>query len=290
MTNPERYNAMTVDVEDYFHVAAFENNISVQQWDSIECRVERNVDEILALFSEHNIKATFFLLGWVAERYPALIKRVAELGHEVASHGYWHRRATTQTKEEFEDDVKSSKALLEDISGQEVKGYRAPSYSIGRENIWSLDVLKETGYTYSSSIYPVKHDLYGLPEAPRFGFFYKEAGGILEIPVTTMQYAGKNLPCGGGGFFRLFPYVYFQWAIKRVNRVDGESGIFYFHPWEIDVDQPRVKGASAKSRFRHYLNLHRMKPRLNKLLQDFNWRRMDELFLDSDKAYPVWSL
>ena len=167
---------------------------------------------------------------------------------------------------------------------------RAPSYSIGRDNIWSLDVLKETGYTYSSSIYPVKHDLYGLPEAPRFGFFYKETGGILEIPVTTMQYAGKNLPCGGGGFFRLFPYVYFQWAIKRVNRVDGESGIFYFHPWEIDVDQPRVKGASAKSRFRHYLNLHRMKPRLNKLLQDFNWRRMDELFLDSDKAYPVWSL
>ena len=196
----------------------------------------------------------------------------------------------TQTPDEFTDDVKSAKQLLEDISGLAVKGYRAPSYSIGRNNMWALDVLRETGHFYSSSIYPVKHDLYGLPEAPRFGFYHREAGGLIEIPVTTVKLLGANLPCGGGGYFRLFPYWYSSWAMRRVNRVDERSSVFYFHPWEIDVDQPRIKNAPLKSRFRHYLNLARTKPRLKRLLSDFSWRRMDELYLNNDKAYPVWTL
>lgn len=269
-------NVMTVDVEDYFQVSAFEPYISRDSWGRLECRVERNVDRILQLFDRHGVKATFFTLGWIAERYPQMVRRMVAQGHELASHGWSHVRVTQQDQDAFRQDIVRTKALLEDVSGQEILGYRAASYSIGADNLWALDVLRETGHLYSSSIYPIRHDLYGMPEAPRFAFRPGE-GDFLEFPVTTFRIANKNLPCGGGGWFRLLPYAGMRWAIRRVNRVDGEAAIFYFHPWEIDPDQPRQDGIDAKTRFRHYLNLERMESRLNCLLGDFSWGRMDEV-------------
>jgi polysaccharide deacetylase family protein (PEP-CTERM system associated) len=273
-------NAMTVDVEDYFQVSAFEKHITRNDWERLPCRVENNTNSILDLFAEHNVKATFFTLGWVAERYPQLIRRMVEEGHELASHGYSHVRVTQQTPDEFRADISRTKQLLEDISGIEIRGYRAASYSINKENMWALDVLGETGHKYSSSIYPIKHDLYGIPDAPRFSHRPMGEHGILEIPVTTLQLFGKTLPCGGGGYFRLYPYQFSRWALRHVNRVDGQSGMFYFHPWEIDADQPRQQDLSFKTRFRHYLNLDKMKQRLANLLRDFQWGRMDAIFLD----------
>ncbi|MDJ0741442.1 MAG: DUF3473 domain-containing protein [Gammaproteobacteria bacterium] len=273
---PSVRNAMSVDVEDYFQVSAFERYIARDDWDSQACRVERNVERILDLFERHDVSATFFTLGWVAERYPALVRRIVERGHELASHGMSHVRVTQQNQDAFRDDVTRTKALLEDVSGSPVIGYRAASYSIGAENLWALDVLRETGHRYSSSIYPIKHDLYGMPDAPRFGFrpFDDE---FYEFPVTTVRIGGRNLPCGGGGWFRLVPYTGMRWAIRRVNDADGESAIFYFHPWEIDPGQPRQRGLDAKTRFRHYLNLDRMEYRLARLLTDFSWGRMDDV-------------
>ncbi len=275
-------NAMTVDVEDYFQVSAFENHISREEWAHLPCRVEQNTHKILDLFAEHETKATFFTLGWVAERYPQLIRRMVEEGHELASHGYSHVRVTQQTPEAFREDVVKTKKLLEDIASVEIKGYRAASYSINESNMWALDVLAETGHKYSSSIYPIKHDLYGVPDAPRFAFYPLGEQSILEIPVTTLQLFGKKLPCGGGGFFRLYPYSFSRWALQRVNQKEGQSGMFYFHPWEIDADQPRQQGINIKTRFRHYLNLNKMHGRLAKLLQDFSWGRMDSIFLGSN--------
>ena len=272
---------MTVDVEDYFQVSAFEPYIKKSSWDSMECRVERNTSRLLDLFAEHNVKATFFTLGWVAERYPALIKRIVNDGHELASHGYDHVRVTQQSPEEFKADIIKTKAILEEVSGQEIKGYRAASYSIKKENLWALELLHETGHHYSSSIYPVKHDLYGIPDAPRYAYrpFGKE--GILEIPITTLNLFGRNLPAGGGGFFRLYPYYFSRWALKQINKVDKQSGMFYFHPWEIDPDQPKTVGINAKTRFRHYLNLDKFYNRLDQLLSDFQWDRMDKVFLET---------
>ncbi len=278
---------MTVDVEDYFQVSAFEPYISRDEWAHIPCRVEQNTHKILDLFAQHDAKATFFTLGWVAERYPDLIRRMVAEGHELASHGYSHVRVTQQTPEAFREDVIKTKQLLEDISGIEVVGYRAASYSINKTNMWALDVLGETGHKYSSSIYPIKHDLYGVPDAPRFAFRPLGEQGILEIPVTTLQVLGKKLPCGGGGFFRLYPYAFSRWALQHVNNADGESGMFYFHPWEIDPDQPRQMGISRKARFRHYLNLKKMQHRLSRLLQDFEWGRMDQVFLDKNNMADV---
>ena len=274
MTQPR--NAMTVDVEDYFQVSAFERYISRDSWDDQECRVERNVDRILELFDRHGVKATFFTLGWIAQRYPEMVRRMIAQGHELASHGWSHVRVTQQDQDAFRQDVVRTKAFLEDLSGQEIIGYRAASYSIGAANLWALDVLKETGHRYSSSIYPIKHDLYGMPDAPRFAFQPID-GDFLEFPVTTLRVGNKNLPCGGGGWFRLVPYAGMRWAMRRVNRVDGQSAIFYFHPWEIDPEQPKQEGIDAKTRFRHYLNLNRMEGRLNRLLEDFDWGRMDEI-------------
>lgn len=267
---------MTVDVEDYFQVSAFERYIDRADWERQECRVERNVDRILALFDRHRVKATFFTLGWVAERYPQMVRRMVDQGHELASHGWSHVRVTEQDPAAFRKDVVRTKALLEDIAGQEILGYRAASYSIGADNLWALDVLNETGHRYSSSIYPIRHDLYGMPDAPRFAF-RPGTDDFLEFPVTTVRVGGRNLPCGGGGWFRLVPYPGMRWAMRRVNRVDQESVIFYFHPWEIDPEQPVQQGLDAKTRFRHYLNLERMEPRLARLLGDFQWGRMDEV-------------
>lgn len=273
-------NAMSVDVEDYFQVSAFENIIDRQNWDSMECRVEKNTNRILDIFSEVDLRATFFTLGWVAERFPQLVKRIADEGHEVASHGFSHKRVVQLTRDEFREEVRKTKELLEDLSGQRVNGYRAPSYSINKENLWAFDILSEVGYQYSSSIYPIHHDLYGIPDAPRFSHFYSD-GKILEIPITTVELFGKKLPCGGGGYFRLLPYTVSKMAMKRVNAADKKSCIFYFHPWEIDPEQPRQKNASMKSRFRHYLNLNKMETRLKSLIRDFQWDRMDKVFIHS---------
>jgi polysaccharide deacetylase family protein (PEP-CTERM system associated) len=271
-------NAMTVDVEDYFQVSAFEPQFPRSRWDSIPCRVERNVDWILDCFDRHGVKATFFTLGWLAERYPNMVPRIAAAGHEVASHGWEHIRVTTQTSEAFRADIRKTKALLEDQAGAPVRGYRAASYSINASNLWAQDVLADEGHLYSSSVVPVKHDLYGMLEAPRFA--YRAAGGrLLEIPVTTLTLAGRNLNVGGGGWFRLFPYRFSQWALNQINVREGKSGLFYFHPWEIDPEQPRVLDASRRARFRHYLNLDRTRGRLERLLSDFQWDRMDAIFL-----------
>ena len=272
-------NAMTIDVEDYFQVSAFASHIPREAWETLPCRVEKNIDRILLLLDEKQIKATFFTLGWIAKRYPSMIKRMVENGHEIASHGWSHYRVTDQQPEEFRDDITRSKALLEEISGQPVLGYRAPSFSINHKNLWALELLQNAGYLYSSSIYPVQHDHYGMPDAPRFSFQPEEGKGLLELPVTTTRLFGRNVPAGGGGYFRLWPYPVSRWFLNRVNQIDTQPAIFYFHPWEIDFEQPRQEGINLKTRFRHYLNLQRMEGRLRLLTHDFKWGRMDNIFL-----------
>jgi len=272
-------NAMTIDVEDYFQVSAFAPHIPRTQWDSLPCRVERNVMRILDMLDEQPAKATFFTLGWVAERYPQLVREIVGRGHELASHGYGHLRASDQTEVEFRTDVTHAKKLLEDLSGVAVNGYRAPSFSIGARNLWAFDVLNDAGYQYSSSVYPIKHDHYGMPEAPRFAF-QPRPHDLLELPPTTLNMLGRNFPASGGGYFRLLPYSVSAWMMRRVNEQDGNACIFYFHPWEIDPEQPRQRGISMKTRFRHYVNLSRMEGRLTRLLKDFQWDRMDRIFLN----------
>jgi polysaccharide deacetylase family protein (PEP-CTERM system associated) len=272
-------NAMTCDVEDYFQVSAFAPYIDRASWPARECRVEANIDRILGVFAAGDVKATFFTLGWIAERYPEMVKRIVAEGHELASHGYGHLRASDQTRAEFDQDIRSSKALLEDLGGQAVVGYRAPSFSIGEGNLWALEALTEAGYRYSSSIYPIKHDHYGMPSAPRFAFYPNGPDGLLEVPITTAMMMGKKLPAGGGGYFRLLPYALSKWMMEKVNRDDREPTLFYFHPWELDPGQPRPEGLDAKSRFRHYINIDRMESRLAALTRDFAWDRMDRIFL-----------
>ena len=269
-------NALTVDVEDYFQVSAFEHHIDRAQWDSIPCRVERNVDRLLELFRDHGAQATFFTLGWIAERHPAVIRRIIEAGHELASHGYGHLRATGQTLEAFREDVSRAKCILENIAGIAVLGYRAPSFSIDERNPWAFDVLESAGYRYSSSIYPVRHDHYGMPDAPRFPHQVRE--GFIEVPVTTTRAWGSNFPAGGGGYFRLLPYALSRAAIRRVNRSDRQPAIFYMHPWEIDPNQPRISGVPLRTRVRHYVNLDTNEAKLRRLLGDFRWGRMDRVF------------
>ncbi|PKO27332.1 MAG: polysaccharide deacetylase family protein [Betaproteobacteria bacterium HGW-Betaproteobacteria-5] len=269
-------NALTIDVEDYFQVSAFSPHIPRSDWAVRECRVERNVDCILAMLDTHGTKGTFFTLGWLAERYPEVVRRIVDNGHELASHGYGHERASDQTPESFFADINLAKLILEDLSGHEVKGYRAPSFSIGEKNLWAFECLEKAGYRYSSSIYPIRHDHYGMPNAPRHAH---TIGSLVEIPCTTLRFLNRNWPASGGGYFRLMPYGLSRWMIERINRVDGLPAVFYFHPWEVDPGQPRIPGISAKTRFRHYVNIHRMEQRLNRLLADFTWGRMDELFL-----------
>lgn len=271
-------NAFTIDVEDYFQVSAFAPHIPRIEWPERECRVERNVDCILAMLDEHATKATFFTLGWIAERYPNLVRSIVDNGHEVASHGYGHERASDQTPENFFADINLAKLLLEDITGVKVSGYRAPSFSIGKMNLWAFECLERAGYRYSSSVYPIHHDHYGMPDAPRHAH---QIGQLLEIPPTTLRLLSRNWPASGGGYFRLMPYKLSSWMIRRVNEIDKLPAVFYFHPWEVDPGQPRIPGISTKTRFRHYLNLHRMELRLRCLLKDFSWGRMDKLFLDN---------
>ncbi|WP_434063961.1 XrtA system polysaccharide deacetylase [Roseateles violae] len=276
-------NAMTIDVEDYFQVSAFAPYIARSDWDARECRVERNIERILALLAERNTQATFFTLGWVAERYPQLVRAIVDGGHELASHGYGHERASDLSPQQFAQDVGRAKKLLEDIAGQPVLGYRAPSFSIGEGNLWAFDTLLEAGYRYSSSVYPIAHDHYGMPDSPRFAYPVRE--GLLEVPVTTLRMFNRNLPSSGGGYFRLLPYALSRWLIRQVNERDQQAAVFYFHPWEIDGGQPRIPGIDAKTRFRHYVNIARTHDRIAQLLQDFAWGRMDEIFLGRPAAH-----
>ncbi|WP_324780148.1 XrtA system polysaccharide deacetylase [Thiobacillus sedimenti] len=273
-------NAMSIDVEDYFQVSAFAPHIRREDWDALPCRVERNVDTILALLDEAGARATFFTLGWIAERHPQVVRRIVDNGHELASHGYGHQRASDLTPAQFRDDVSRAKAILEDLGGVAVRGYRAPSFSINRGNWWAVEALQSAGYVYSSSIYPVRHDHYGMPDAPRFPHRPNGAEGILEVPPTTLPLLGRNLPAAGGGWFRLLPYAASRWMLRRVNACDGAPCMFYFHPWELDAEQPRQSGLPAKTRFRHYVNLRRMPGRLRRLLRDFEWDRVDRVFLE----------
>jgi polysaccharide deacetylase family protein (PEP-CTERM system associated) len=262
-------NAMTVDVEDYFHVSVFEQVVPRAAWDTMESRVVANTERLLALFDSYRVRGTFFVLGWVAERHPALIRAIAAQGHELASHGYAHRLVYNQTPEAFREDVRRAKALIEDAAGTGVRGYRAPSFSVTVRSLWALDVLVEEGYRYDASIFPIRHDRYGIPDAPRWPHALAQTSGrLFEVPGSTVRIAGTNLPVAGGGYFRILPYAWTRWGIARLNDVERQPAIFYLHPWEIDPEQPRL-AANALGRFRHYRNLHVTEHRLRALMRDF---------------------
>lgn len=316
-------NILTIDVEDYFHVSAFESVSPPETWHSRQLRVERNTDSLIRILAEHNdVKATFFVLGWVADRCPDLVKRIALAGHEVASHGYWHRRAYNQGREEFREDVRRSKAILADLTGSEVFGYRAPSYSISQSCLWAFDELFEAGFVYDSSVFPIRHDLYGISFWPRFPFLIERLQGegagnwvpsefrgahvlepdpptglaarqflnrptLLEIPITTLRLCGRTWPIAGGGYFRLLPYAVSRWGLRRINRAERRSFVFYLHPWELDPGQPRMAGAGLKSRFRHYLNLQQTERRFGELLRDFTFGSIREVVGLGSRSGPT---
>ena len=270
-------SAMSVDIEDWFQVGAFETVIDRADWDGLEHRVEQNTEAVLSLFDEAGVKATFFILGWVAERYPQLMQTIAEAGHEIANHGYDHARVFTLTPDQFRADLDRSRKLLEDASGQKVIGYRAPSFSIDQRTPWAHEILAEQGYSYSSSVAPIHHDHYGWAGSPRFAWKPVAQSALIELPVTTVKLGRRVLAAGGGGFFRLLPYALYERSIRKMQRDDGHGAIFYFHPWEIDPDQPRVKDAPIRSKIRHYTNLKTMRAKLLRAGREFKWGRMDEL-------------
>lgn len=266
--NPIR-NYLTIDVEDYFQVSAFEDIVDPKDWDSMEQRVVRNTEKILALLADHDTKATFFIVGWIAERFPQLVRAVQEQGHVIGCHSYWHRKVYNLTPEEFRVDTIKAKSVIESITGEPVFGYRAPSYSITSRSLWALDILKELGFTYDSSIFPIHHDTYGIPDAPRFA--YRHANGLLEYPISTALLFGQNLPVAGGGYFRMFPYWFTRYALRTINQKEGKPFIFYLHPWELDPDQPRLRQARLLSQFRHYNQIRSTQGRFRRLLKDFNF-------------------
>jgi len=264
-------NAMSVDVEDYFHVSVFDGIVPRSSWDQMESRVCANTERLLDIFDEHAIKSTFFILGCVAERHPGLVRGIVERGHEIASHGYAHRLVYDQTPDAFRDDVRRAKRLLEDAAGCSVGGFRAPSYSITPRSLWALDVLIEEGYWYDASIFPIRHDRYGIPVSPREPFLIeREGGGLIEVPGSTVRVGPLNLPVAGGGYFRILPYWWTRWGIARLNTLERQAAVFYLHPWEIDAEQPRLR-AGWLSRFRHYRNLDQTESRLHDLLGDFRF-------------------
>ena len=277
MNSSEPINGLSVDVEDWFQVGAFEKVIDRDSWPLLADRVERNCDEILRLFDDCGVKGTFFTLGWVAERHPVLMRRIAAEGHEIASHGWDHERVFRLGAEGFAQDIARARKAIEDASGTAVLGYRAPSFSIDARTPWAFEVLAEQGYAYSSSVAPIMHDHYGWLEAPRFAFHPLPGCDLVEIPVTTATFAGRRLAAGGGGFFRVLPYGFSRRAIRQVNREEKRPAVFYFHPWEIDPEQPRVADAPMRSKLRHYTNLGVMAGKLRQLIGDFRWGRMDEL-------------
>ncbi len=270
-------NAMTVDVEDYFQVQAFAHCIDRADWEQIEPRVEASTNRILDQFAAAGVTATFFTLGWVAQRHPGLVRRIVAEGHELASHGWEHTRADTQTPQQFRADILRTRETLEDLGGVAVKGYRAATFSINARNLWAFQELEAAGYAYSSSINPIQHDLYGMPDASRVPF-QPGGSGLWEIPMTTVRAFGRNWPCSGGGYFRFLPKIFYYQGLKKVNRAEGRPGIFYFHPWEVDPEQPRIPACGWKSRLRHYTNLSQMPSALDRLLRDFAWGRMDDIY------------
>lgn len=293
------FNALTIDVEDYFQVSAFERHVKREEWSTYPLRVVANTQRVLGILKEFEVTATFFILGWVAERCPSLVNDIHSAGHEVASHGYGHQRVNTQTRQEFREDVRKSKMLLENIIGKAVLGYRAPSYSISMNTLWAFDELIAAGYLYDSSVFPIQHDFYGIPDWPRFPFHVlkREDGSwlperdifghgistpgqeyrMLEIPISTLNFGWKNIPIAGGGYFRLFPYAITQWGLKQITQIEKKPFIFYLHPWELDPEQPRITGTAFKTRFRHYLNLGRTEGRFRKLLVDFKFSPIRDL-------------
>jgi polysaccharide deacetylase family protein (PEP-CTERM system associated) len=279
-------NAFTVDVEDYFQVEVFKDVVDRESWDGRPSRVEGSTERVLGILDAAGARATFFVLGWVAERFPLLVRRIQANGHEIASHGHGHEMASVQTRNEFRSDVRRAKRTLEDCAGVRVRGFRAPTFSIGRKTWWAYEILAEEGYLYSSSIYPIAHDLYGMPTAPRTPFHPLGMCDFLEIPVATVRFLGANRPCGGGGYFRLMPYALSRRLIDRVNRLETMPCVFYCHPWEFDVGQPRIERASIKSQLRHHLNIGAMERRIARLLRDFAWGRIDEIYLAAGEATP----
>lgn len=278
---------MTVDVEDYFQVSAFEKSVCRSRWDSLESRVTRNTDKLLEMFAGAGVTATFFTLGWVADRHPGLVRRIAAAGHEIASHGYEHRLVYDLTPEQFREDLRRARYALEQVSGQPVLGYRAPSYSITKRNMWAFDVLLEEGFVYDASVFPIHHDRYGIPDAPRHPFkIHRALGSLWELPGSTVRCAGQNLPIGGGGYFRLLPYSVTRRAIQHVNTAENRAVMFYLHPWEIDPDQPRI-ASSLVSRFRHYQNLSSTESRLRRLLSDFAFGPAMSMVATTEVAAPI---
>ena len=270
---------MTCDVEDYFQVSAFEGLVPRDRWRAVECRIPRNIDRTLLCLDKYGARATFFTLGWVAEHYPEVVRRIANEGHEIASHGMAHFRVWSQQPEEFLEDASRSRKLLEDLTGNEVSGYRAASWSVDHRTPWAHDVLAEAGYRYSSSIYPIPHDHFGVPDAPTFPHI-AGTSGLVEIPASTTPIFGRNVPIAGGGYFRLYPLQLSHWLLRRARRVSRAPCNFYFHPWELDPDQPRMSGVNRKSQFRHYLNLKKFEKRWCSLLATYRWDRMDRIFLE----------
>jgi polysaccharide deacetylase family protein (PEP-CTERM system associated) len=270
-------NGFSVDVEDYFHVEALSAVVRPGDWDGLDYRVERNTHRMLELLGDAGVRGTFFVLGWIARRSPGLVREIHGAGHEVACHGMTHQLVYGQSRETFRSETSEAKQCLEQAIGAPVTGYRAATYSVTSDSLWALEILEEQGFRYDSSIFPIRHDLYGIPDAPRFPF-RPGPGALLEVPITTVEWLGQRLPCGGGGYFRLLPYALFRAGLRRVNTRDRQPGVFYCHPWEIDPEQPRIAGLSVRSRFRHYTNLGRMAGKLQRLLRDFRWGRMDEVF------------
>ncbi len=268
---------MTVDVEDYFHVSALAAAAPREAWSHFESRVDRNTERLLDIFDQAGVKVTCFVLGWVADHHPGVVRHITSRGHEVASHGFWHQLVYTQSPAEFREDVRRSRQLLQDLSGQPVLGYRAPSFSVTERSLWALDVLAEEGYQYDASIFPVRHDRYGIPDAPR-GIHDRRVstGTIIEAPPATIRVGRLNAAVAGGGYFRLLPYAWHRWGIGRLNRLESTPAVFYLHPWEIDAEQPRLE-AGRLSTFRHYTNLHRTEGRLRSLLRDFAWAPLREV-------------
>ena len=271
-------NALTVDVEDYFHVQAFAEVISPNQWNHFPLRVENNTHRLLELFDRRKIRATFFVLGWVAERCPALIKEISTGGHEIGCHGFSHQMISRADKQVFRNDVQRAKSILEDLIGVEVNSYRAPSYSVTASTLWALEILHDAGFAIDSSIFPVLHDQYGIPDAPRFPHYrpLRDGRRIAEFPPSTLPAYGANIPVAGGGYFRLLPYSITAWAITRINQKESQPAMFYIHPWEIDPEQPRI-AASWRSRIRHYQNLHSAEEKLARLLDEFSWAPMSKV-------------
>lgn len=280
-------NAMTIDVEDYFHVSAFDGVVPRSRWSSLESRVSANTERLLEILGDARVTATFFVLGWVGERHPGLVRRIADSGHEIASHGYAHRLVYDQSPAAFREDVRSAKRLLEDLAGVRVDGFRAPSYSITPRSLWAIDVLIDEGYRYDSSIFPIRHDRYGIPvSAPHMYRIQRERGDLLEIPASTLRIGSINLPVGGGGYFRILPYAWTKWGISRINDVEHRPAVFYLHPWEIDPGQPRLS-AGLLSTFRHYTNLQHTESRLRRLLEDFSFGPMSSVMLPRTGAREV---